>query len=63
MIWQSDPEREQRTETGITAFTWIHFIDHPDQPEWLIRICPGLRYTHLQNYNTSGLSVLCLKVL
>jgi PhoPQ-activated pathogenicity-related protein len=34
----SDPNREQRTETGITAFTWTHFIDHPDQPEWLIRL-------------------------
>jgi PhoPQ-activated pathogenicity-related protein len=34
----SDPDMEQRTEDGIIAFTWAHFIDQPDQPEWLARM-------------------------
>ena len=26
-----------RSEDGIIALTWRHFLDYPDQPEWLLR--------------------------
>merc|ERR1712136_232927 len=29
--------KEKRQEDGIIALTWRHFLEYPDQPEWLIR--------------------------
>ncbi|CBY21725.1 unnamed protein product [Oikopleura dioica] len=29
--------KETRTEDQIIALTWRHFLDYPDQPEWLVR--------------------------
>lgn len=29
--------KSSRTEDGIIALTWRHFLDYPDQPEWLLR--------------------------
>jgi len=30
--------QKRRTEDAIIALTWRHFIDNPDQPEWLLRL-------------------------
>ena len=38
MIFSSDPEQKSRGEDAIIAFTWAHFLDHPDEPEWLVRL-------------------------
>ena len=38
MVFASDPEQKSRGEDAIIAFTWAHFLDHPDQPEWLVRL-------------------------
>lgn len=38
MVFASDPEQKRRGEDAIIAFTWAHFLDHPDQPEWLVRL-------------------------
>lgn len=32
-----DPKQQSRTEDAIIAYTWDHFINHPDQPDWLVR--------------------------
>merc|ERR1711976_1078895 len=29
--------KESRNEDSIIALTWRHFLDFPDQPEWLVR--------------------------
>ena len=29
--------KETRTEDEIIALTWRHFLEYPDQPEWLVR--------------------------
>ena len=29
--------KESRTSDAIIALTWRHFLDYPDQPEWLLR--------------------------
>ncbi|XP_077979950.1 autocrine proliferation repressor protein A-like [Glandiceps talaboti] len=33
-----DPKNKSRTEDGIIAYTWKHFIDDPTQPDWLLRM-------------------------
>jgi len=38
MVFSSDPEQKSRGEDAIIAFTWAHFLDHPDEPEWLVRL-------------------------
>jgi PhoPQ-activated pathogenicity-related protein len=38
MLFSSDPEQKNRSEDSIIAFTWAHFLDHPDEPEWLVRL-------------------------
>jgi PhoPQ-activated pathogenicity-related protein len=38
MVFTSDPLQKRRGEDAIIAFTWAHFLDHPDQPEWLVRL-------------------------
>ncbi|XP_006811763.1 autocrine proliferation repressor protein A-like [Saccoglossus kowalevskii] len=32
-----DPKNKSRTEDGIIAYTWKHFIQYPTQPDWLLR--------------------------
>jgi PhoPQ-activated pathogenicity-related protein len=32
------PRPSRRTEDAMIAWTWAHFMDHPDQPEWLARL-------------------------
>jgi len=32
------PTPKERTEDGIIAYAWNHFLAHPDQPEWLPRL-------------------------
>ena len=32
-----DPLQKSRTEDGIIAYTWDHFLNDPSQPEWLLR--------------------------
>ncbi len=36
-IFTADPIQKSRSEDGIIAFTWDHFLKNPDQPEWLLR--------------------------
>jgi len=38
MVFSSDPEQKSRSEDAIIAFTWAHFLDNPDEPEWLVRL-------------------------
>ena len=38
MVFSSDPEQKKRGEDAIIAFTWAHFLEHPDEPEWLVRL-------------------------
>jgi PhoPQ-activated pathogenicity-related protein len=38
MVFSSDPIQKRRGEDAIIAFTWAHFLDHPDEPEWLVRL-------------------------
>ena len=35
---QEDALNKSRTEDAIIAFTWYHFFQHPDQPEYLLRL-------------------------
>ncbi|KAI8494776.1 hypothetical protein Bbelb_273810 [Branchiostoma belcheri] len=37
IVFKSDPLQKRRYEDDIIAFTWKHFLDNPDQPEWLLR--------------------------
>jgi PhoPQ-activated pathogenicity-related protein len=32
------PHPKRRIEDGMIAWTWQHFIEHPDEPEWLARL-------------------------
>jgi len=39
MVFSSDPEGKSRSEDGIIAFTWHHFINDPtSEAEWLLRL-------------------------
>lgn len=38
IVFPSDPTQKRRSEDAIIAFTWNHFIKHPDEPEWLLRL-------------------------
>lgn len=38
MIFSGDPTGKNRGEDAIIAYTWDHFLLHPDQPEWLLRL-------------------------
>jgi len=33
----SDPIQKSRTEDAIIAFTWDHFLNNPEETEWLLR--------------------------
>lgn len=35
---EEKPEPKRRSEDAILAWAWQHFIEHPDQPEWLPRL-------------------------
>eukprot|EP00286_Rhodomonas_abbreviata_P009496 CAMPEP_0181330728 /NCGR_PEP_ID=MMETSP1101-20121128/24081_1 /TAXON_ID=46948 /ORGANISM="Rhodomonas abbreviata, Strain Caron Lab Isolate" /LENGTH=564 /DNA_ID=CAMNT_0023440057 /DNA_START=16 /DNA_END=1710 /DNA_ORIENTATION=+ len=37
LTFASDPIQKSRSEDAIIAYTWDHFLAHPDQPEWLLR--------------------------
>eukprot|EP01121_Diplochlamys_sp_Union-15-3_P013406 TRINITY_DN4155_c0_g3_i1.p1 TRINITY_DN4155_c0_g3~~TRINITY_DN4155_c0_g3_i1.p1 ORF type:complete len:439 (-),score=70.92 TRINITY_DN4155_c0_g3_i1:205-1521(-) len=34
-----DPKQKSRSEDAIIAYTWGHFLNHTDEPYWLLR-CP-----------------------
>eukprot|EP00818_Percolomonas_sp_WS_P010826 CAMPEP_0117444674 /NCGR_PEP_ID=MMETSP0759-20121206/5367_1 /TAXON_ID=63605 /ORGANISM="Percolomonas cosmopolitus, Strain WS" /LENGTH=574 /DNA_ID=CAMNT_0005236757 /DNA_START=8 /DNA_END=1732 /DNA_ORIENTATION=+ len=36
-FYDEKPVPKSRSEDGIIAYTWNHFMDHPDQPDWLLR--------------------------
>lgn len=38
LMFKGDPLKKSRTEDGIIAYTWRHFIDDPTKPEWLLRM-------------------------
>ena len=40
LYFLNDPRMGEsgRTEDEIIAWTWRHFMDHPDQPDWLLRL-------------------------
>ena len=38
MTFAEDPQQKSRSEDSIIAYTWAHFLDHPDEPEWLVRL-------------------------
>jgi PhoPQ-activated pathogenicity-related protein len=38
ITFAADPSHKHRYEDAIIAFTWSHFHDHPDEPEWLLRM-------------------------
>jgi PhoPQ-activated pathogenicity-related protein len=38
VVFKEDPEQMSRTEDAIIAYTWDHFLRHPDKPEWLVRL-------------------------
>nr|XP_002128778.1 autocrine proliferation repressor protein A [Ciona intestinalis] len=38
MTFKHDPKKQRRTEDAIIAYTWRHFLENPNQPEWLLRM-------------------------
>ncbi|XP_070581613.1 autocrine proliferation repressor protein A-like [Ptychodera flava] len=38
ITFYEDPKKKSRSEDGIIAYTWKHFIDDPSQPEYLLRL-------------------------
>ncbi|XP_046562184.1 autocrine proliferation repressor protein A-like [Haliotis rubra] len=39
VIFKNDPSRMSRSEDAVIAWTWKVFVeDHPDRPEWLLRL-------------------------
>lgn len=36
-IFAEDPIQKNRGEDAVIAYTWRHFLENPDQPEWLLR--------------------------
>jgi PhoPQ-activated pathogenicity-related protein len=37
IIFRDDPKQQSRGEDAVIAYTWVHFHQYPDQPEWLVR--------------------------
>lgn len=37
MTFSSDPIQKSRTEDSIIAYTWDHFLNNPNEPNWLVR--------------------------
>mmetsp|Transcript_25094 Transcript_25094/g.47164 ORF Transcript_25094/g.47164 Transcript_25094/m.47164 type:complete len:523 (+) Transcript_25094:89-1657(+) len=38
ILFTEDPKQQSRTEDAIIAYTWDHFLNKPDEPEWLVRL-------------------------
>ena len=38
MVFAEDPLQKRRSEDGIIAYTWARFLEHPEEPEWLVRL-------------------------
>lgn len=38
MVFSGDPTQKSRGEDAIIAYTWDHFLNNPDEPEWLLRL-------------------------
>ena len=40
LYFTNDPRMGEsgREEDDIIAWTWRHFVDHPDEPDWLLRL-------------------------
>jgi PhoPQ-activated pathogenicity-related protein len=38
ITFTTDPIQKARREDAIIAFTWQHFNEYPDQPQWLLRL-------------------------
>ena len=38
MVFSSDPLQKRRGEDAIIAFTWDHFLNNPNDAEWLVRL-------------------------
>ncbi|XP_035694838.1 autocrine proliferation repressor protein A-like isoform X1 [Branchiostoma floridae] len=37
IVFKNDSLQKRRAEDAIIAYTWKHFLDNPDQPDWLLR--------------------------
>ncbi|XP_035673097.1 autocrine proliferation repressor protein A-like [Branchiostoma floridae] len=37
IVFKNDSLQKSRVEDAIIAYTWRHFLDYPDQPDWLLR--------------------------
>eukprot|EP00005_Dracoamoeba_jomungandri_P002721 CAMPEP_0174260104 /NCGR_PEP_ID=MMETSP0439-20130205/8841_1 /TAXON_ID=0 /ORGANISM="Stereomyxa ramosa, Strain Chinc5" /LENGTH=558 /DNA_ID=CAMNT_0015344265 /DNA_START=89 /DNA_END=1762 /DNA_ORIENTATION=+ len=37
MVFYKDPERKRRSEDGIIAYTWAHYLNYSTQVDWLLR--------------------------
>ncbi|XP_078610553.1 autocrine proliferation repressor protein A-like isoform X2 [Branchiostoma floridae x Branchiostoma japonicum] len=37
ILFKNDSLQKSRSEDAIIAYTWKHFLDNPDQPDWLLR--------------------------
>lgn len=38
ILFYDDPKQQSRGEDAIIAYTWDHFLQYPDQPQWLVRL-------------------------
>jgi PhoPQ-activated pathogenicity-related protein len=38
MYFSEDPLKKRRTEDAVIAFTWWHFMYHPNEPDYLLRL-------------------------
>ncbi|CAH1257925.1 Hypp1928 [Branchiostoma lanceolatum] len=36
ILFKKDPLQKKRSEDSLLAYSWRHFLDYPDKPEWLI---------------------------
>ncbi|KAI8512511.1 hypothetical protein Bbelb_091500 [Branchiostoma belcheri] len=36
ILFKKDPLQKRRSEDSLLAYSWRLFLDHPDQPDWLI---------------------------
>ena len=52
LYFKNDPRlgEKGRTEDDIIAWTWKHFLNHPDEPDWLLRLpmTPFFNWTYLR---------------
>ncbi len=38
IVFSEDPSHQRRSEDAIIAWTWFHFINNPQDSEWLLRL-------------------------